>query len=64
MLERFTSVHEQAHHELIRLPFDAAPEQGVLQHPEVVPRGQELVSDGVRDHQPLPPQAETLGPCD
>ena len=62
MLERFPSVHEQGSCEFTGRPFDAASELGVLLHPEVVPRVQELVSYGVHDHPPPPRQADSLGP--
>ena len=61
MLKRFPSVHEQGSRELIGRPFDAAPKRGVRPHPGVVPQVQGPVSDGVRDHPPLPRRAETLG---
>ena len=61
MLERFTSVHEQGSCERIGRPFDAAPKLGLLLLPRVVPQMQGPVSDGVRNHPPLPRRAETLG---
>ena len=57
MLGRFPPVHEQGSCEFTGSPLHAAPEQGMLVHPEAAPRVKQLVSDGVRDH---PPQAEAL----
>ena len=60
-LERVPSVHEQGSCELIGRPYDAAPKLSVRLHPGRVPQVQAPVSDGVRDHPPLPRRAETLG---
>ena len=62
MLERFPSVHEQGSRKRIGLMLAAVPEQGVRLHPEVVPRVQEPVSDGVRHHPPLPRRARRWDP--